>query len=74
MHFVMMCDENPNIISVESGAHGRGLIETITFVLEFRGVNIVTLTQKVIKICGSKYCTGYNITPYGQTETHVFGT
>ena len=72
-HLGMACNDNPPVIAVDSVTHGKGVIATITFILEVRGVKIVTCTQKVTKFYGSEYCTGYHINPYGQTVTHMFG-
>ena len=45
-HFVMTRNDETPVIAVNPEKHGKGLISTITFFLEVRGVNIVTCTQK----------------------------
>ena len=52
----------------------KGLYATVTFILEVRGVIVVTSTLKTKKSSFGEYCTSNSSTPYDQPVTHVFGT
>ena len=46
MHLIMKCNDEPSVSAAKSVTYGKGLRETITFILKVSGGNIVTCTQR----------------------------
>ena len=51
----------------------KGLHATVIFVLEGKGVNVITGTFNPPELCCGEYCTSYCGNPYSQKGTRVFG-
>ena len=49
--FIVTFDDKASVDEDKSMAYGEGQREAVTFVLEIKGVNIITCTQKTTKLC-----------------------
>ena len=52
-YLIVTCDENNSVREAQRVLHQKGLHATVAFVLEVRGINIVTSKLKIAKLrCG----------------------
>ena len=72
-YLIMTCDDDLSVRAAHHMTYQKGLHSTIVFVLEVRGVNVVTIKSKTTKLCCGKYCTSKRGTLYALPVTCVFG-
>ena len=74
MHLVMKFVDKTSVYAAKSVNQVKGLISNVTFILNVRGCNNLTCTQKINKLYGRYYCASYCCTLYGQPGTRLFVT
>ena len=59
IYLVVTCNGETYVAAAEPVTHRNFLQSTVAFILEVRGVKVITCTFKIAKFCCSDYCTGY---------------
>ena len=72
-YLIVICNNKTSSDAAERVMCRKVLQVTITFILNVRGVNVLTITQKIAKLHCVKYYTSYTRTLYYQKGTHVLG-
>ena len=72
-YLIVAGDDKTSVATAEIVTHRSGLHATVKFILEVRGVIVITRTLKTAKFHFGNYFTGNCSTPYAKPGTRVFG-